>query len=211
MADTQRRAEPFLEVTVANDKIRPKMRSTRALHLRAHLSQLLFRNETAKIILLAMGAAIAYGIVMDQITIRICPEYFTVAHPRILNTGSPTLAALGWGVASLWWSGLAAGIVFALAARAGSPRKLTWLHFVRPALVLLAVMAACAVAAGFVGGWLASTGQIPAVQAWGSFLPVEKQPAFMADLFAHALSYFAGAVGALMIALAAAWRRFAQA
>lgn len=179
--------------------------------LAARVVRDMLSREAVKIVLLAMSAAIVYGIVMNQITIRICPEYFTVAHPRILNTGSPTLAALGWGIASLWWSGLAAGIVFAFAARAGSPRRLAWLHFVRPVLVLLAVMAACAIAAGFAGGWLASTGQIPAIQAWGSFLPVEKQPAFMADLFAHALSYFAGAVGALMIALAAAWRRFAQA
>jgi hypothetical protein len=75
--------------------------------------------------------------------------------------------------------------------------------------VLLAAMAACAVAAGFVGGWMASTGQIPSVQAWGSLLPMEKHAAFMADLFAHAMSYFVGAVGAMVIALAAAWKRFA--
>lgn len=167
-------------------------------------------TEPLKIVALATGAAIAYGVALEDVSARVSAEYFTVAHPHIFNTGSLALAALGWGVASLWWGGLAAGILFALAARAGSPTKLTWRHFVRPVLVLLAVMAACAIAAGLVGGWLASTGQIPSIQAWGSMLPVEKQPAFMAALFAHALSYFAGAVGALIIALAAAWRRFAQ-
>lgn len=168
-------------------------------------------KEPVKIILLATGAAIGYGIVMDQITIRVCPEYFTVAHPHILNTGSITALALAWGVVATWWAGAIAGIMFALAARAGSPAKLTWRHFVRPVLVLLAVMGACAIASAFAGHWLASTDQIPAVQAWGSMLPVEKHAAFMADLFAHTMSYFVGAVGALIIALAAAWRRFAQA
>lgn len=166
-------------------------------------------KEPLKIILITTGAAIAYGVVMDQITIRLCPEYFTVAHPHILNTGSLVLLALAWGVVATWWAGAIAGIVFAFAARAASPTKLTWRHFVRPVLVLLAVMAACALAAGSAGDWMASTGQIPAVQAWGSLLPAEKHAAFMADLFAHAMSYFVGAVGALIIALAAAWRRFA--
>lgn len=159
--------------------------------------------------MLAASAAISYGIALDQITIRICPEYFTVAHPRIVNTASLTLIALAWGVAATWWGGAIAGVVFALAARAGSPATLTWRHFVRPVLVVLAVMAACAFAAGLVADWMASTGQISAVQAWGSLLPVEKHGAFMADLFAHAISYFAGAVGALIIALAAAWKRYA--
>jgi energy-coupling factor transporter transmembrane protein EcfT len=166
--------------------------------------------ESAKILALATGAAIAYGIAMDQITIRVCPEYFTVAHPHILNTGSLTLLALAWGVVATWWVGAIAGMVFAFAACVGSPAKLTWRHFARPVLVLLMAMAACAVAAGFAGDWMTSTGQIPAVQAWGSLLPMEKHGAFMADLFAHAMSYFVGAVGAVIIALAAAWRRFAS-
>lgn len=166
-------------------------------------------GEPAKIIFLAMGAAILYGVLLDEISIRVCAEYFTVAHRHVLNTGSQTLAAIGWGVEASWWGGLAAGILFALAARVGSPQKLAWRHFVRPITVLFATMAACAVAAGFGGNWLASTGQIPALQAWASMLPIEKHGAFMADLFAHALGYFVGAVGALIIALAAAWRRFA--
>lgn len=167
--------------------------------------------ESLKIVALATGAAIAYGIVMDQITIRVCPEYFTVAHPHILNTGSLTLLALAWGVVATWWAGAIAGVVFGLAASVGSREKLTWRHFTRPVLVLFALMAACAVAAAFAGDWLVVTGQIPALRAWGSMLPVEKQSAFMADVFAHAMSYFIGAVGALVIALVAAWRRFAQA
>lgn len=168
-------------------------------------------KEPLKIVLLGIGAAIAYGIAMDQITIRVSPEYFTVAHARIVNTGSLTLLALAWGIVATWWGGFAAGIVFAVAARAGSSAKLTWRHFARPVLVLLAVMAACAIAAGFLGDWMAATGQIPSLQAWAHMLPVEKQVAFMADVFAHAISYLVGAVGALIIALAAAWRRFAQA
>lgn len=169
------------------------------------------RSGTVTIILLAVCAAMAYGIAMDQIAIRVSPEYFTVARARIVNTGSLTLLALAWGVVATWWGGLLAGVAFALAARAGSPKKLTWRYFMRPVLVLLAVMGVCATLAGLLGHWMSSTGQIPSLQAWAHMLPVEKQVAFMADVFAHAISYLVGAVGALIIALAAAWRRFAQA
>jgi hypothetical protein len=169
-----------------------------------------FSVEWLKIIALVMAAAIAYGIVHDQITIRVCPEYFTVAHPHIFRTSSLTLIALGWGVVATWWAGLAAGIALALAARGGSAQKFTWRRLVQPAIVLLAVMGVCATLAGFVGHWMASTGRIPSVQAWGLLLPVEKQPAFMADVFTHAMSYLVAGVGSLIIALATAWQRFSQ-
>ena len=155
-----------------------------------------------------MGGAILYGIAMDQITIRVCPEYFTVAHPHIFNTSSLMLIALGWGVVATWWAGLAAGVAFVLAARAGSPEKFTWRRLPRPAGILLAVMAIGATLAGFAGHWLAASGQITSLQAWALMLPVEKHPDFMADVFAHACSYLVGALGSIVITLALAWQRF---
>jgi hypothetical protein len=50
------------------------------------------------IILYSVFAAIAYGIAHDQITARVCLEYFTLGHPPVFQTRSPTLLALGWGV-----------------------------------------------------------------------------------------------------------------
>src|SRR5690349_19708677 len=83
-------------------------------------------REAAQIVLLPTVAVMAYGIVMDQITIRVCPEYFTIAHPHILNTDSLTLLALVWGVIATWWAGAIAGVAFAIAARTGKLPKVTW-------------------------------------------------------------------------------------
>ena len=69
-------------------------------------------------------AAVLYGIVHDQITIRICPEYFTIAHPHISDTKSLTLLAVMWGVIATWWVGLPLGIAIGLAARVGRLPKL---------------------------------------------------------------------------------------
>jgi hypothetical protein len=64
--------------------------------------------------------SIAYGLVMDQITIRICPEYFTVFHPNPLDIQNLTLLALFWGVVATWWMGVILGVLIAGSALAGS-------------------------------------------------------------------------------------------
>ena len=61
--------------------------------------------ETLKIILLCVAAAILYGIIHDQFTARICVEYFTIFHPPVFPTQSPTLLGIGWGIIATWWMG----------------------------------------------------------------------------------------------------------
>lgn len=175
----------------------------------ASFAREMLSREALKIVLLAILTAMAYGIVMDQITIRVCPEYFTIAHPHILNTGSLTLLALAWGVIATWWAGAIAGVAFAIAARAGKLPKVTWRRFARPLAVLAMVMAASTVAAGFAGSWMVNSGSIPAVQAWAMALPLDKQAAFMADAFAHVASYLIAALGCFTIAVSVAWKRYA--
>src|SRR4029077_1503393 len=87
--------------------------------------------ENLKIILLCVAAAIAYGVAHDQITARVCLEYFTVFHPPVFATQSPTALALGWGVIATWWCGLLLGLLLALAARSGSRPKVRSYCFVR--------------------------------------------------------------------------------
>ena len=68
--------------------------------------------ESLKIVLLCILSAILYGILQDQVTARVCVEYFTIGHPPVFNTESPTLLALGWGVIATWWVGLLLGIPY---------------------------------------------------------------------------------------------------
>src|SRR5881275_3656828 len=80
--------------------------------------------ESAKILILSVAAAIAYGIVHDQVTAHLCVEYFTIGHPPVFGTTSPVLLAVGWGIIATWWVGLLLGVVLAVAAQAGSrPRR----------------------------------------------------------------------------------------
>ena len=47
------------------------------------------------IVLLAGSAAVGYGIAHDLVNVRDSLEYFTVGHPPVFDTTSPTLLALG--------------------------------------------------------------------------------------------------------------------
>jgi hypothetical protein len=65
------------------------------------------------IIILCIASAVVYGIVHDQITARICVEYFTIGHPPVFATESPTLLGLGWGAVVLSVASLSLLSVFA--------------------------------------------------------------------------------------------------
>jgi H+/Cl- antiporter ClcA len=152
----------------------------------------------ALILLLCVAAAVVYGVVHDQITARVCVEYFTVGHPPAFDTDSPTLLGLGWGVAATWWVGLTLGLALAVAARAGRRPKRSVRSLVRPVLTLLAVTAVMAAAAGVAGYVLGKSGTIVLSRSITDRLPREKWAAFQADAFAHVASYWVGFVGGSM-------------
>lgn len=49
------------------------------------------------IVCTCMASAVIYGILQDQITVRLCIEYFTVGHFPILGDQHPTILAILWG------------------------------------------------------------------------------------------------------------------
>jgi hypothetical protein len=163
--------------------------------------------ESLKIALACIAAAILYGIVHDQFTARICVEYFTVFHPPVFATQSPTLLGLGWGIIATWWVGGLLGFLLAVAARAGSRPKLSAAALLSPIGKLLLVMAACAVLSGLTGFVLARRGLI-APPTWVAFsLAPSSYPRFMADWWAHGASYAAGFLGGIAICIAQYRRR----
>jgi hypothetical protein len=103
------------------------------------------------IIELCVGSAVIYGVLHDQITARICVEYFTIGHPPVFDTDDPTVLGIAWGIFATWWAGLLLGIPMALAARAGKRPQRDAASLVRPIACLLIVTALCAFLSGIVG------------------------------------------------------------
>ena len=105
--------------------------------------------QSVRIILFCIAAAVSYGIVHDQVTARVCVEYFTIGHPPVFAPKDPTLLGIGWGILATWWVGLLLGLPLAVAARAGRRPKRSAASLVQPVLCLFGVTAACALIAGW--------------------------------------------------------------
>ena len=97
--------------------------------------------EPAKIFLACILAAVLYGIVHEMFTAHLCVEYFSVFHPPVFNTDSPTLLALGWGVIATWRAGGIIGAPLALVSRSGSRPKLVLRDLIRPITIMIAMAA----------------------------------------------------------------------
>ena len=151
------------------------------------------------IVLFSIGAAVFYGIVHDQITARVCLEYFTIGHPPLFSTDSPTLLALSWGVVATWWVGLPLGILLGAASRLGTWPRLGVRALFRPTMLLLIMMGLAAAFFGWRGFHRASLGTVHLPAALAAAVPPEKHAAFIADWFAHSASYAVGALGGLAL------------
>ena len=142
------------------------------------------------IILTTWASLTLFAILHDQITARLCPEYFTVAHPDnglpgLFHNPSPTILGFAWGIAASLGPGMLAGILLALSAQAGPhPPKPPRTVFLAT-LPLFALMGIIASFAGYLGHHLE---------------PLPDLRAFTAVLHAHRATYLTGTLGALLLA-----------
>jgi hypothetical protein len=163
--------------------------------------------EPLKILLLCVDAAIVYGIAHDSVTSRVCVEYFTIGHPPVFATDSPTLLAFGWGFIATWWVGAILGVLAVAACRLGRWPKIGARRLIRPVVVLLIVMAVASLLAGLAGHELAESGSIQLRGRLGVMVSQSKHAAFLADFWAHNAAYAIGALGGLTICVWALTQR----
>lgn len=161
--------------------------------------------QSVAIVVSCVASAVAYGVLHDQVTARVCVEYFTVGHPPVFATKSPTWLGVGWGIIATWWVGLLLGVPLAVAARAGRRPRRDVGSLVRPVVTLLLVMGGCALVAGVVGFVLGGRGAVWLVEPLASRVPQARHARFLADLWAHSASYFVGFVGGFVV-IVRVWR-----
>jgi hypothetical protein len=151
------------------------------------------------IVVFSILACVTYGIIHDQITARICVEYFTIGHPRIIPTDDPTILGIMWGVVATWWFGVIMGIPLATVSRVGSLPKKTAASLLQPMAILFACCATFALLAGLLGYVAASMGWVWLVGRIAEDVPTAKHTAFLVDLWAHSASYLGGFVGGIIL------------
>ncbi len=158
------------------------------------------------IVILSILVCVTYGVVHDQITARICIEYFTIGHPRILQTEDPTIIGCVWGVIATWWVGLILGVPLATVARIGSRPKRTAASLLRPMVILFVGNALFATVAGIAGYFAADFGWVRLVGRIAEEVPPQRHVPFLVDLWAHNASYIGGLFGGVEMMISV-WRR----
>jgi hypothetical protein len=161
----------------------------------------------AKIILLSTAAAIAYGIAHDQITARLCVEYFTIAHPPLFHTSSPAVLGICWGIAATCGVGAVLGVVLALVSQSEGLPPVPILRVCKSILGLLAVTAICASLAGVIGFELSRRSIIGIPATLAEVVPSGRHHRFVAVWFVHGASYLIGVTGGALVILRMWWER----
>ena len=151
------------------------------------------------IVTLSVLLCITYGVIHDQITARICVEYFTIGHPRILPTEDPTVLGVVWGVLATWWVGAILGALLATAARIGHRPQRKVRSLLLPMGILVGCSATLALLAGAAAYIAASMGWISLIGRMAERVPQDKHTPFLVDLWAHTASYLGALVGGLLL------------
>ena len=163
------------------------------------MSHLVALGNWVSIVFLAVLACVTYGIIHDQITARICVEYFTIGHPRIIASEDPMTLGVVWGIIATWWVGVLLGVPLAIVARTGSRPKRSAASLIRPVVILQGACASLAMLAGAFGYLAASNGWVRLAGTLAEKVPQQKHIPFLIDLWAHSASYLAGFVGGILL------------
>ncbi len=148
-----------------------------------------------------MFVTMTYGILHNQITTRISLEYFTIGHCKIIDSTSPTLLGIAWGIYANWWVGLSIGVLFALVGRVGHWKKRDASSFVKPLCFMSLFSAIGAGVAGFLGYILTGKGILGLSAPLSSAVPASNHAPYIAALWMHTASYFVGTASGLIVAL----------
>lgn len=154
-----------------------------------------------KIIFISVLSAIIFGILHDLLTAHFCVEYFTMGHPKVIDSNSPILLALTWGVLATWWVGLILGIIIAIAANVGNKNHIEIGVIVKNVIRLLVIMMILAIVMGIIGFLLGKNGTVYLIGQIQYEIPKGKHPFFIADLWAHLTSYAVGFAGGIILAI----------
>ncbi len=158
-------------------------------------------KQIAYIILLCMAAAMLFGVVHNQFSARISTEYFTLGHRKLINSTSPTLMGIAWGIHPNWWVGMSLGVLFSAAGRAGKWPRRNARSFIKPLLFLFLASAIGSATAGILGYHLANAGVLDLYEPLYSEVPPEAHAAYISALWMHTASYTVASMGGLITAL----------
>ena len=148
---------------------------------------------------LSVLGAITFGIFHDFITANICVEYFTIGHPKIIESQDPNTLALLWGVIATWWFGLILGILIISYNSFGKSPSLPFSQIKKYVLRLLLIVPCISLVAGIIGFTLSYFEVIHLIPKLAVVVPEQKHNLYLAVGWAHTSSYLTGLIGTIII------------
>jgi hypothetical protein len=152
-----------------------------------------------KIILTILVISVCYGIIHDMITAHLCVEYFTIGHPTVIESDSPVLLALVWGVIATWWAGLLMGILIVAFNSIGTYPSLEYRQIIRLVLKLICIMFILAIVAGLIGYVLSEQNVIYLIPKLANRIDTSSHSRFLAAGWMHVTSYLTALIGTFII------------
>lgn len=147
--------------------------------------------------LLGIGLLSGYGMLQDQVSARLCPEYFTVFHNPIPGLTEPTLIGIAWGFLGAWWGGALFGYFAGLTATIGKKPPLRVKDLVLPmSLTVLAVGGAVAVT-GWVVASYADQLNVEVDPYIAESVPADRRRALMVVACYHQAAYLLSVAGSI--------------
>lgn len=152
--------------------------------------------ESVKIFLFVVLAVVGYAVVHDQLTARICLEYFTIAHePTIVKSDSPTVVGLAWGIYSTWWVGVVFGVASATLAQIRFWPRVAFRELVGPVVYMVLTIAIASLVVGAVAYLLAEHGDLEIGSLMASVIEPEKHSGFVSNRWSHRAAHAVGLFG----------------
>ncbi len=97
------------------------------------------RVQTAARIIWSMTLlAIAFGVLHDLFSAAVCKEYFTVHHPRLIESDHWLAMSFLWGFMATWWVGTLGGIWLAWCTQVGRAEPIPFKRTMRAAVIAAA-------------------------------------------------------------------------
>jgi hypothetical protein len=148
---------------------------------------------------MGIAAEVVYAMLQDQISVRMCREYFTVAHPRIEAITEPTLLALVWGFLGAWWGGALIGAIAGFSARLGRWPKLNAAELLRPLAWLLVFQAVATAAAGWIATYEVAEPGFTIIEPLASQIPEDRHDACFIVSRMHQGTYLSAIAGGVFL------------
>jgi hypothetical protein len=140
-----------------------------------------------------VAATCCLGLAIDLVTANVAVEYFTIHHPKVVDSESPWVMALIWGVGASWWFGLIAGcLVWFANTRRAMPltRKRIFRMIVKALIVTWVLMMLILVSVYFFAGFIPESSRKP---------NFEHDRRLMAVALAHLNEYAIGGIACLVL------------